>query len=186
MRYVIILFGSVRNPVQFRRRAALPEGRGTLLPKLNTSPGRAATNLVGLGGLSSLPESVLKPARHVSQVPHSTGSRRLSPTGLDAPVVLSDLRGWVTARGAHLLLVVKRALSAPGTQRVRLVVALTWSVSQVQRQRDTKNEQERERCQRLEVSIGTRSGPSLSDALAALQRIRLFLSLDARRRVRLL
>merc|ERR1719331_553316 len=89
------------------------------------STGSRRLSPTGLDGLGSLPESVLKPARHVSQVPHSTGSRRLSPTGLDAPVVLSDLRGWVTARGAHLLLVVKRALSAPGTQRVRLVVALT-------------------------------------------------------------
>ena len=93
---------------------------------------------LGLDGLGSLPESVLKPARHVSQVPHSTGSRRLSPYGLDAPVVLSNLRGWVTARGAHLLLVVKRALSAPGTQRVRLVVALTWSFAIQRQRRDTK------------------------------------------------
>ena len=115
----------MRNPVQFRRRAALPEGRGTLLPKLNTSPGRAATNLVGLGGLSSLPESVLKPARHVAQVPHPSGSRRLPPDGLDAPVVLPDLRRWVPARRASLLLVVKRALATPGAQGVRLVVALT-------------------------------------------------------------
>ena len=80
---------------------------------------------LGLDGLGSLPESVLKPARHVAQVPHPSGSRRLPPDGLDAPVVLPDLGRWVPARRASLLLVVKRALATPGAQGVRLVVALT-------------------------------------------------------------
>lgn len=76
------------------------------------------------GSLSTFSEVALEPPRHMSHVPHPSGSCGLAPNGLHAPVVLADAGGGVTAGGAGALLEVEAAAAAADAERVRLVPAL--------------------------------------------------------------
>ena len=75
--------------------------------------------------MSTFQEAALEPPRHIPQVPHPPGSRRLSAQRLLTPVVFPEAGSRVGAGGAAALLKVKTAAAAPHTECVRLVPPLS-------------------------------------------------------------
>ncbi len=96
--------------------------------------------LLARDGRGALAEAVLETAAHVLLVLHAALALGLPPLGLLGPVVDPDLRRWVAALGAGLLLVVVRALAAARAEAVGLLVALALARSTVthgSQQKDT-------------------------------------------------
>lgn len=72
--------------------------------------------------LGSLSESILESASHSLLVTHASSSNCAASLRFLAPVELSHLLAWVSARRAGLLLDVERNLTASTASGVRLIV----------------------------------------------------------------
>lgn len=55
-------------------------------------------------GLRPFSETILEPTRHVLHVSHPARSSGTTALGLESPIELSHLFGWITARRTRLLL----------------------------------------------------------------------------------
>ena len=86
-------------------------------------------SLGGSGGSAALSVSVLYLSCQMSESSHAAGALAGSSLGLDGPIVASDLAGWMAGRGASLLLLVPVLLTRVATERVRLIAALSLSLS---------------------------------------------------------
>jgi hypothetical protein len=76
-------------------------------------------------GLCTLSESILETTSHALHVPHSSGSCCATTLGFFSPVVTSHFLGWVSARGAALLLDMKGDFATTTARCVRLIVSLS-------------------------------------------------------------